>query len=1029
MRRIVSTLLTLLLLSPAACGPAGKSPTTAKPAPTAAIPPPPAAPAAIDPGYEGEQPPSALAQPVPARVAFSGSLGKLRVLSLTLPGDLVDRAHQELKLTPNGFDTQDGGGFYVHAPAARVAFGLLNDSDPTPAELRSSAGPPPSEHRLWFLLEEEAVSKLSADIYFYASATPVRATVAIPALPTSQASTSPTAAAPIARTWGRALRRHFSRSASPIEAAPFPTFARSQLATVYGDRGEQISIPSAGQTWDSDLAEWMSFSSGYASIEAALQQNAAPVAQLQGNPTVSLSKVSPPNLPRHEWALMLQQLRQSPVTLPLAAAVPAHFYLVHAASGDALFRALDEMDAWGTSALRFMEQRAYQGHVSEFYQTQLGIRRTEISRLLGPSVISELAWVGSDPFLRRGSDVTLIFRPKQTLLLKTGLEAALAQATQGVSTAKETLTLAGTSVTHVSSQDGAVSRYQAEHAGLVLISNSPKALEQVLLTLQQKAPALAQEADFQYMLARDQNSSKGPPDVLVYLGDAFIENVVAPATRILDARRGLAWTELRRVGYGALLGSYFGASPTPDAAALLAQRVLQPAHLRHFDKSVITVDGKGSPRSAWGTARFLTPLIDLPVPSLITQTEADAYQSFSQQYQFAWGENIDPIALRVWINQESGQLEAHLRVLPVVRVGEYDSILSIVGDQRVAPGMALPGGRLLLSLDENSDLRRELTTTTSGLLGRSKLLDWIGDYAYIGVMDAPELAEAARDTLAPRDPNNEEPPRHELDALAHTPLYAAIAVQSTTGAQLALTYLKTQFLKDVPSIKLETAEPYAGAVVSHLMLQEQGEQLDLYYALGKHALFFALQENVLHQLLDNEAAGKEPKGQPTAKSSNARGAPPKGASSTSSGDSAQFSATLSAAARGGMFYTLAWALEQEQAFDDVAARRQASWSAQVWGAGDASALERLQLKYWGEVPVTRDGLPFVQTEAGLADPNRGSDFYLKWPRIPVNGSDFERLLQRLASVSTTLSSDLEAPGSTADQRSLSIHLKVQKREP
>ena len=53
---------------------------------------------------------------------------------------------------------------------------------------------------------------------------------------------------------------------------------------------------------------------------------------------------------------------------------------------------------------------------------QLCLPVDELSRILGPKLISSVAITGSDPFLRTGTSLTLIFEAKQ----KEGLLAALA---------------------------------------------------------------------------------------------------------------------------------------------------------------------------------------------------------------------------------------------------------------------------------------------------------------------------------------------------------------------------------------------------------------------------------------------------------------------------------------------------------------------------------------------------------------------------------------------------------------------------
>src|SRR5690606_28152171 len=115
---------------------------------------------------------------------------------------------------------------------------------------------------------------------------------------------------------------------------------------------------------------------------------------------------------------------------------------------------------------------------------------------------------------------------------------------------KKELRAAGHPVVFSQSPNRAVSRYATNIDGLHVVSNSLAAITRVVEVAQGKRPALAAEPDFRYMLARDANV---PADVLAFAGDRFMLSAVSPASRILDARRQVAKSELLRVSYAALL--------------------------------------------------------------------------------------------------------------------------------------------------------------------------------------------------------------------------------------------------------------------------------------------------------------------------------------------------------------------------------------------------------------------------------------------------------------------------------------------
>ena len=101
-----------------------------------------------------------------------------------------------------------------------------------------------------------------------------------------------------------------------------------------------------------------------------------------------------------------------------------------------------------------------------------------------PSVITDVAVVGSDPYLREGSDLTFIFRVKA----KPGFDMALASALSGHGARhgglqSSRLEQDGVAITVSRSPDGAVRQHRASVDGFELVSNSPSAIRRVIGTL------------------------------------------------------------------------------------------------------------------------------------------------------------------------------------------------------------------------------------------------------------------------------------------------------------------------------------------------------------------------------------------------------------------------------------------------------------------------------------------------------------------------------------------------------------------
>ncbi len=815
------------------------------------------------------------------------------------------------------------------------------------------------------------------------------------------------------------------------EQTPFRRFADVRLQQEWLEKDGLATGQSReedSRERESEVARWMRLGTGYASVEAALQHRAQFGADIMGTPSQPLADLRPPELRHHEWPLMLAQLGRKGPALELPKLTPASFYFVAAKDGDSLFTVLDEFDDWGTAALRFIEQSNTRSNILERYLTQLGLSRSGFSRLLGPQAMAEVAWVGSDPYLRRGSDVTLIIRPKNRALLQAGLETVLATTTESLTEVSSGETqIAGQTVKTWSTPDGKLSRYQVEINGMLVLSNNAAAIDLVMQTAQGKSPALADEVDFQYMLARDDGLEKGEPDVLGYLGDAFIERTVSPASRVLDARRGIAWSELRRVGNAALLGGYFGGGLAPNSQTLLKAKVLKADELIHFDGGRIYVPGDRAPFSTWGRAAQMRPLLELPVPQLISEEEASAYAQFRSSYESQWGEVMDPIALRLWVSKDRKKVSAKVRVLPLARSDEYGSILSLAGAQRVEAGEGPAGVRFLFAIGEDSFLRRQADGLSSNYLGDSSFLDWVGEYAYVGLADKPVIAEVLRPAFAPRQDLAPSRELDEAEAALRMPFYASLAIKSRTAASLALGVLRERFLhEESSSFEHATLKPYRKLPVWRISFSDGGERYTLFYSLGERALFFSLNEDVLRELLDRESEGLEPTSvQLGAEKTRGRGGAGRRAQGRAgASEQTQFQAALQVIERGGLYTALAWLLDYSPV--DSRSFLHASEVFGAWGNRGESVTKAFY-DYWGEEPVTRDGRRFEWTPSGVIDPARGGEFIYRWPLLPDPESHLGKVLHSISRISTSLAIDQESPGQEAQQQSLSIGLEVTKR--
>ncbi len=827
--------------------------------------------------------------------------------------------------------------------------------------------------------------------------------------------------------WAAAAVDYLARAGGVFGAS-----ASTRLRARYKLAGGAAPTFSAS-TGGGELAELMDTFAGRSAVQAALATHRGNVLSAGKLPrSIALAQLKPPALSRHPWAALSKRLGGAQPEEPLAKAVPAEFYFVRAKSFSAFTEILSFVENFGAPAADLFDGAATERGSLPRYLAELGIETGDLSRVLGPEVVQDFALTGSDPYVHEGSDVTLIFRLKSPLLFRAALLKALA--THGAAhggTQNSNFTHEGVNVEVARSPDGRVRQHHAVVGKLELVSNSAAAIKRVISTIQGKAPKLSDEPDFQYMLARD---AEVPAEVLAFIGDRFVENVVGPAQKVAEARRQVALTELTAAPVAALLyGWVHGKSPS-DKNELVRSGLLAAAELRHLDGARIDWAPGTAPRSAWGTPAALEPLIDLPAVAKVSAAERDSYAQFAQAYQARWSQYIDPIALRLSSARrgDSKGLHAEMRVLPLVPAEEA-SRFDLGGDGRIAPAELASGARIGIGIGAESPLRREL----SGFLrwasghGAGIGLDWLGDYAMVGVADRSELLVASR--FSRRDMPIERPasaeelghqdaPRDDVDVLPGLPAYAVVGLRSRVATAVALTAVR-QLLESVAPGAVEWAPfaAYRGVEVVRILGREQGHEVPVYYALAGDALVVTLNRSVMRQLIEQSLDGKLPLQGKAA----AAAAHPKGQGQGQVKDG-QVVFELVPAKKGSLRTILSWALTV--AAQDGATHARAAAEAVLRGVPEsAHKPERsaeLSRAYLGETPLTPDGRRYSLSPEGIADPLRGTAHAPEWPALPTPESTADHVLGALNRMRSDLSFDEEPEVASNTPRLRSLRARL-----
>ncbi|MEM6991575.1 MAG: hypothetical protein AAF721_13805 [Myxococcota bacterium] len=811
---------------------------------------------------------------------------------------------------------------------------------------------------------------------------------------------------------------------SPAPLHPWRAFAAGRVAVAMGG-SEAPGEVRLGELAPrrTELSELMYTTVAATSMQEALQHDRGlRLADAPQPATVPIAELSTPELVEHPWPAMMRALPPSAeaVPEPLAAATPADFWYVRFDDIRVLLRVLDEASAWITPVAHIMEERAEVHALSERYQRQLGLRRTGLAKALGHTVIDRVAIVGSDPYLREGSDVTFIFEVGNDALFDRELAAHMkAYRAEVPGIAASTSVHRGHTITVNRDPAGRVRQYRARVGDRSVVSNSAAACRAVLDAIDGQRPRLSDEQDLAYMLARD----PGEHDGFAFLSDRFIAAVVGPRQKVLAARRQQALSELLTPGYAALLYGWLQGSTPSTTQDLLDARLLARDELTHRDGSPIVFEPGATARSRWGTPAALTPLIDLPAPTLVTADEQAAYGRFASGYQDYWRDFIDPIAVRMDLDDgDTARAVIDVRVLPLIAGSDYGDLEEIVGTERIAAPAITDGLQMVWAVGEDSELRRELDRAAGALSGSRGLgLEWLGDWVTVGTLDRRPIVEllsaVEEDIQLPASPSDRS--NHDLEMarlLGRLPLYAAAHVRNPTGLVATLAALRVTAGQvapgvvtweehskhgDVPIVRVGV-DPSADAKLGAF-----ADALALFYAQPGDAFVVALDEAVLEQVIDRFAAGEGPR----------RGV----------ATGPQFVVDARLAKGHASFTAAAWALQGQANRTQAAARS----AAEILLRGDPSidtpeGLVHLGMAYFGSYPVTASGEhDFRMTPHGVADPVHGSVLEPSFPELPVAGSAIAGLMDRLVAARAEISFDREPAKMDPPARSLHTRFEVQ----
>ncbi|MCA9170859.1 MAG: hypothetical protein KDB23_24455 [Planctomycetales bacterium] len=366
---------------------------------------------------------------------------------------------------------------------------------------------------------------------------------------------------------------------------------------------------------------------------------------------------------------------------PLAEHVPDDCFYVRFGSFDNYLWLKRFLEQNGGDVGQLATMRGHDALLSQRTQEQLGLKETALSKILGGQVISDIAIIGHDAYLREGASIGVLFAARNGLLagelMKQRREAAAAAKDNGATMTE--VEIGDHKVSFASTPDNRLRSFQVADENYLLVTTS-RHLAERFLQLSERGDSLAKTDEFR--LARFNYPVDANAAVFAYLSPAFFRGLVSPQYQIELRRRLRAVTNLELVQLAALAARHEGA-PHETVDALIAGGFLPTHFTRRADGGHIVwpPDTQRDPADSIRGARgsFL-PIADVPLQG-VTASEEREYAEIAEFHRSHWTQ-MDPLVLQMRREaiDDSGRtrIEIDAEMLPFDRQ-KYGVVTSIIG--------------------------------------------------------------------------------------------------------------------------------------------------------------------------------------------------------------------------------------------------------------------------------------------------------------------------------------------------------------
>jgi hypothetical protein len=544
-----------------------------------------------------------------------------------------------------------------------------------------------------------------------------------------------------------------------------------------------------------------------------------------------------------DWSALVRDL--NPEKDSLADLVPADQHALFFPTFRDMTDLMDEARAHGTPVLRLLEVRAEDALTHERYERQLCLSTDALARLLAPRLVGSVAFTGSDPYLRTGTDVAVLFEAGDEAALRRLIAVRVAAAIEADAAVQPVQgKVGGVAYVGARSPDRSVCSYVATVGPAVVVTNSLHQLRRVVATWQGEADSMASLDEYTFFRSR-YPPGDGEETGFLMVSDAAIRRWCGPRWRIGASRRTraaalLAEVEARRAD-----------ASTPDEALEVAVPLPGGGAVRLTESGAIS--------DTYGTLAFLTPIAELPI-RMAGEAEAGSYRRWRRRYQRAWRRYYDPIAVRFVVRPE--RLGADMTVMPLIAGTDYGPIMELARGVELREDAADPHpealGHFAVALNADSapvlDVWGLLTLFAPEPGPRPP--EWVGESLAVYVDESPFWQDARA--------HADDPDSFFEGEFHRMPIALRVAISDERRLGELVVWARSSIETNRPGMTVWETHAHCGLPYVTVSPSEDEKQrvprfkdLRVHYAPLPDVLIISLDEEVMKRALARQAARDE----------------------------------------------------------------------------------------------------------------------------------------------------------------------------